>query len=180
MASKEATSWVPAWLTHRGSDGVITESFDDIAVGAVTTTSGRTVTETDVVSFCYLTGNWLEIHSNREFAAGTEYGQRLVQGSLIFSLVAGLVKWDPQYLVAFYGVDNLRFIRPVFINDTIHAAIEVVEKTELDSDRGVVANRVTVFNQRGEPVQSSVFKLLVRKRPLGPQAAGSAGKAASA
>ncbi|MHB8246003.1 MAG: MaoC/PaaZ C-terminal domain-containing protein [Acidimicrobiales bacterium] len=158
---------------------MITESFDDIAVGAVVTTPGRTVTETDVVSFCYLTGNWLEIHSNREFAAGTEYGQRLVQGSLTFSLIAGLVKWDPQYLVAFYGVDNLRFIRPVFINDTIHATIEVVEKTELDGDRGVVANRVTVFNQRDEPVQSSIFKLLVRKSPLGP-GAGSAQNLASA
>ncbi len=145
---------------------MITESFDDIAIGEVVTTPGRTITETDVVSFCYLTGNWLEIHSNREFAAGTEYGQRLVQGSLTFSLVAGLVRWDPQYLIAFYGVDSLRFIRPVFINDTIYATIEVIEKTEHNADRGVVASRVTVFNQRDEPVQGSIFKLLVRRRPL--------------
>lgn len=148
---------------------MITQSFDDTQIGAKITTPGRTITETDVVSFCYLTGNWLEIHSNAEFAAHTEYGQRLVQGSLTFSLIAGLVRWDPQYLVAFYGVDNLRFLRPVFIGDTIHATIEVVEKKELkelEGGRGVISQKVVVSNQRDEEVQASIFKLLVRREPL--------------
>jgi acyl dehydratase len=145
---------------------VITQSFDDTQIGTKLTTPGRTITETDVVSFCYLTGNWLEIHSNAEFAARTEYGQRIVQGSLTFSLIAGLVGWDPQYLVAFYGVDNLRFLRPVFIGDTIHATIEVIEKKELEGERGVVSQKVVVYNQRDEEVQASIFKLLVRKKPL--------------
>ena len=148
---------------------MITQSFDDTQIGTKLTTPGRTITETDVVSFCYLTGNWLEIHSNAEFAAHTEYGQRLVQGSLTFSLIAGLVRWDPQYLVAFYGVDNLRFLRPVFIGDTIHATIEVVEKKELkelEGGRGVISQKVVVSNQRDEEVQASIFKLLVRREPL--------------
>jgi acyl dehydratase len=75
------------------------------------------MTETDVVNFCMLTGNWLEIHANAEFAKHALYGQRLVQGSLIFSIVNALLPFDPEVVEAFYGVDRLRFHRPTFIGD---------------------------------------------------------------
>jgi acyl dehydratase len=145
---------------------VITRSFDEIAVGDVWSGRGRTITETDVVSFCYLTGNWLEIHSNVEVAAASSYGQRLVQGSLTFSLIPGLVGWDHRYVIAFYGVDRLRFLRPVFIGDTVHPKVRVVETAPKDDERGVVALAVEVRNQRDEVVQVGVFKLLVRRGPL--------------
>lgn len=145
---------------------MITRSFDEISVGDAWSGRGRTITETDVVNFCYLTGNWLEIHSNVEVAAATSYGQRLVQGSLTFSLIPGLVAWDHRYVIAFYGVDRLRFLCPVFIGDTIHPELRVVEMTAKDDERGVVALAVEVRNQRDEVVQAGVFKLLVRRGPL--------------
>ncbi len=147
---------------------MITKLFDEIEVGERLVSRGRTITETDVVSFCYLTGNWLEIHSNVELAGRTEFGQRLVQGSLVFSLIPGLLPSsdDGQYVVAFYGVDRIRFLRPVFIGDTIHVVREVTAKTVKDDSRGVVDLAIQVLNQRDEAVQVSTFRLLVRRQTL--------------
>lgn len=143
---------------------------DDVSVGDVIPSRGRTITETDVVSFCYLTGNWLEIHSNAELAAATPYGQRLVQGSLVFSIVPGLVHWDARYVIAMYAVEELRLRRPVFIGDTVTAYV-VVEDIELrDEESGIVTFAVDVHNQRHEVVQSFRMRILGRrhaKEPLG-------------
>jgi acyl dehydratase len=137
---------------------------DDLTVGDVIPARGRTITETDVVSFCYLTGNWLEIHSNVELARRTPYGQRLVQGSLIFSMVPGLVQWDPRYIIAMYGVEEMRFRRPVFIGDTISARVVVDEITIRDDETGIVTFASEVSNQRDEVVQSFRMKILGRRR----------------
>ncbi|MBO0875734.1 MAG: MaoC family dehydratase N-terminal domain-containing protein [Pseudonocardia sp.] len=140
---------------------------DEVRIGEVIPSRGRTVTETDVVSFCYLTGNWLEIHSNTELAARTEYGQRVVQGSLVFSIVPGLVPWDPRYTRAFYGVDGMRFLKPVFIGDTVRARVTVLEKKVRDEESAVVTFKVEVVNQRDEVVQVCRMHLLGRRKPLG-------------
>lgn len=144
---------------------------DDVQVGEVIPSRGRTVTETDVVNFCYLTGNWLEIHSNAELAATTEYGQRLVQGSLVFAMIPGLLPWDPRYTRAFYGVERLRFIAPVFINDTVTARVTVSDITIRNDDESVVTFDVQVLNQRAEPVQVCQMRILGRRRALGEEAA---------
>lgn len=151
---------------------MIAKSFDELEEGARVVSRGRTITETDVVSFCYLTGNWLEIHSNVELAKRTEFGQRLVQGSLVFSLIPGLLPYDAQYVVAFYGVDRIRFLRPVFIGDTIRVVTEVTAKTVKDDSRGVVDLGVQVLNQRDEVVQVSTFRLMVRRQALDARASG--------
>jgi len=138
--------------------------FDEIQIGDTVPSRGRTVTETDVVSFCYLTGNWFEFHSNVEVAAKTEYGQRLAQGGLVFSLVPGLVTWDPRYVVAFYGVDRLRLIRPVFIGDTVSARIRVADKKVRDDASGTVTFQIEVVNQRDEVVQACSMIILGRRQ----------------
>jgi len=145
---------------------MILAPVDEVNIGDVIPSRGRTVTETDVVSFCYLTGNWLEIHSNTEVAARTEYGQRVVQGSLVFAMIPGLVTWDPQYTRAFYGVDSLRFLRPVFIGDTVRAHVVVGGKRIRDADTAVVTFDVEVTNQRDEVVQACKMSILGRRRPL--------------
>ena len=69
----------------------VDQFWNDLEIGHSTGLSrGRTVTETDVVQFMMLTGNWVEIHSNVEFAKGTPFGQRLVQGSLVLAMSQGL------------------------------------------------------------------------------------------
>src|ERR1700753_3014383 len=88
----------PGWRSDRpsgrGAELVqlqISGYFDELEVGTSTGVSrGRTITETDVVTFMMITGNWAEIHSNTEFAATTPYGQRLVQGTLGLSVSQGL------------------------------------------------------------------------------------------
>jgi len=100
---------------------VIRQPFGELEVGQVAVSNGRTMTESDVVNFCMLTGNWLELHSNVEHAKGSLYGQRLVQGSLVFSIVNAMIPFDSSILAAFYGCDKLRFLRPTFIGDTLWA-----------------------------------------------------------
>lgn len=141
-------------------------AVDDLSVGDRVPSRGRTVTETDVVSFCYLTGNWLEIHSNAELAKKTQFGQRIVQGSLVFSMIPGLVGWDPRYTIAFYGVDRMRFVKPVFIGDTVTAQVRVAAIEIRDEDTGVVTFGIEVENQRGEVVQALDMRILGRRRAL--------------
>lgn len=140
--------------------------FDELKVGEKFTTRGRTMTETDVVLFCMLTGNWLEAHSNVEYAKTTPFGQRIVQGSLAFSIIAGLVPTGtPGRIIAFYGVDRLRFIKPVFIGDTLHAETEITDLQDKDETAGVTTHQVSLINQREETVQVSIWKHLVAKKP---------------
>jgi len=142
---------------------MLLKPVDELSVGETVPARGRTVTETDVVSFCYLTGNWLEIHSNEEVAAKSPYGRRLVQGSLVFSIIPGLVVWDARYTIAMYAVDDMRFPRPVFIGDTITAQIAVEDVQLRDADTGIATFAVTVVNQRAEVVQTFRMRILGRR-----------------
>ncbi len=142
---------------------MLQKPVDELIVSETVPARGRTVTETDVVSFCYLTGNWLEIHSNDELAAKTPYGRRLVQGSLVFSIIPGLVTWDARYTIAMHSVTDMRFPKPVFIGDTITAEV-VVDSVEMrDEETGIATFAITVVNQRREVVQSFRMRILGRR-----------------
>jgi acyl dehydratase len=145
---------------------VIDKTFLELAVGQTRTSRGRTITETDVVNFCMLTGNWLEIHANAEFAKKALFGQRIVQGSLIFSIVNALIPFDSEVVEAFYGVDRLRFLKPTFIGDTLWARSEMIALKDRDDRFGVATSQLTGVNQREETVLSCEFKLLIRKTRL--------------
>jgi 3-hydroxybutyryl-CoA dehydratase len=105
--------------------------FADFAVGETFETAGRTVTEADLVNFAGVSGDFNDLHLDAEKMADSEYGERIAQGALVFSLMTGLV-WQADVtgdaLVAFYGVDRLRFRAPVFVGDTVHVELEVAEK----------------------------------------------------
>lgn len=141
--------------------------YGDLEIGYKRVSRGRTITETDVVSFCMLTGNWLELHTNVEFAKKTLYGQRLVQGGLVFVIVNALIGFDSGLIEAFYGVDKLRFIKPTFINDTLRAESEVVGRRDKGDGHGVATVLLHAINQREEIVLSCEFSLLVRRTRLG-------------
>jgi acyl dehydratase len=145
---------------------MITQPYNELVIGQKSRSRGRTLTETDVVNFCGLTGNWLELHSNAEFAKQTLYGQRLVQGGLVFVISNALLGFDSALIEAFYGVDKLRFLKPTFINDTVHAHTELIRLKEKGDKHGVATLLLTTINQRGETVLSCEFSLLVRKTRL--------------
>ncbi|MGY2114896.1 MaoC family dehydratase [Nocardia gipuzkoensis] len=138
--------------------------LDEIEVGTVFRSGGRTITEADVVNYCALTGNWIEIHSNVHYAAQTRFGERLVQGSLTYSLMTGLIQFGPS-IQANYGIDNLRYLKPVLINDTIYVTAEVIAKKDKDEKFGVITFLMKALNQHGDVVQRSDWSLLMlRKR----------------
>lgn len=141
----------------------IDQTYDELAVGQVFRSGGRTVTETDVVNFCALTGNWIEIHSNVHYASKTRFGKRLVQGSLTYAIVTGLIQFGLG-IQANYGIDHMRFLSPVSIGDTIYAVCEVVGKKEKDAKYGVTRFLMKAVNQDGVVVQQGEWSLLMLRR----------------
>ncbi|HEY7546067.1 MAG TPA: MaoC/PaaZ C-terminal domain-containing protein [Blastocatellia bacterium] len=141
--------------------------FEDFEVGQETLTAGRTITEADIINFAGITGDWNEIHTNRELAERGPFGQRIAHGALIFSISTGLsVRLGLTYdtIIAFYGLDRLRFVKPTFIGDTIRVRTEVKEKTERDQASGIVTTLNEVINQRNEVVVSYIAKSLIKRR----------------
>jgi acyl dehydratase len=141
---------------------MIQKPFDQLRIGERSTSRGRTVTETDVVHFCMLTGNWLPLHADVEFAKTTRFGQRIVQGSLVFSIANAMLPFEPEVVEAFYGVDKLRFRKPTFIGDTLHAESEIVGLEPRPAGNGIATMLLGAVNQRGERVMTCEFSLLVR------------------
>jgi len=140
--------------------------FEDFEVGREFETAGRTITESDIVLFAGITGDWTELHTNAEFAKSTIFGQRIAHGALIFSITTGLLVrlgFIEKTVLAFYGVDRLRFTKPVFIGDTIKAVGKVVEKED-KGGYGVVTIECKTVKQTGELVMVCNLKLAVKKR----------------
>ena len=145
----------------------MTHYYEDFSARDESTTPGRTITEADIVNFAGLTGDWYELHTNVEYAAKTRFGQRIAHGALIFSISTALnVRAMPSgnTLIAFYGVDKLRFVKPTFIGDTVYCRNRVLEKQEKDARCGVVASLCEVVNQRGEVVISYTSRALWQRR----------------
>lgn len=141
--------------------------FEDLDVERVFVSRGRTVTEADIVAFAGLSGDFFELHTNEEYAKQSMYGRRIAHGALVFSLSTGLtaqMSLINEAVLAFYGLDRLRFTHPVFIGDTITVSKRVVERKELDAGRGLVTFETKVVNQHGEIVLIYHDKILVKRR----------------
>ncbi len=142
--------------------------FEDFEVGMRVESAARTVTEADIVMFAALSGDWNPIHTDAEYAKGTMFGRRIAHGLLTLSIVAGLLVrlgLTERTIVAFYGIDKLRFTNPVFIGDTIKAVLEVIGKEEKEGKPyGIVVYDIKGLNQRGEVVLSYISRVAVRKR----------------
>ncbi len=140
--------------------------FEDFQEGMELETAGRTVTETDIVMFAALTGDWTPIHTDAEFAKKTIFGQRIAHGALTFSIMTGLLVrlgFLEESILAFYGVDKLRFTNPVFIGDTIKVRVKVAEKKD-KGEFGVVKIEASVVKQTGDVVLNCILRVAVKKR----------------
>lgn len=140
--------------------------FEDFEVGMEIETMGRTITEADIVLFSALTGDWNPIHTDAEFSKNTIFGQRIAQGLLILSIMEGLLirlGFLDKSIVAFYGIDKLRFTNPVFIGDTIKAKSKVVEKQDR-GEFGIVKFEAIVEKQTGDVVLNCILRVAVKKK----------------
>ena len=131
----------------------------------------RTVTETDNILFSTLTHNPAALHLDAEASRAGPYGQVLVNSVFTLGLLVGVSVGDTTLgtTVANLGWDEVRFPKPVFIGDTLHAETEVVERRESRSrpECGIVVFRHVAFNQRDELVASCLRSALMNKRPPG-------------
>ncbi len=144
--------------------------FEDYSVGDSRETLGRTITETDIVLHAGQTGDFYPHHMDAEWCKTQDFGQRIAHGTLIFSVGIGMTAGTINPLAFSYGYDRLRFIKPVFIGDTIHVRVTIKDKRDHPkrTDHGVVVEGVEVINQRDETVLACEHLLMARKR----QAAG--------
>ena|SRR5437764_15377940 len=152
--------------------------FDDLAPGQGFVTRGRTITETDVVSFGTLTGDLHPQHVDAAWAAESPFGRRIAHGMLVLSYALGLLPLDPERVVALRRVRDVVFKRPVALGDTIHVEGEIERLTELDDSTGLVGCVWQIKNQRDRLVVRANVEVLWRRGSAPPATPGSNGKAA--
>lgn len=141
--------------------------FEDLEIGEKYTSSGRTITETDIVQFAGLSGDYNPLHTDKEYAGKSMFRQRIAHGALTFSVMTGLqYQLDilRETVIAFYGVDTLRFVTPVHIGDTLYLEFEIAEKQDRGKD-GLIVVLNTVYNQNHKKVMACYTTLLVKKKP---------------
>ena len=126
--------------------------FEELEEGAAFTTRGRTVTEADVTSFAALTGDWHPLHTDAVWAQNGPFGQRVAHGLLVVSIAAGMVRFDPERVIALRSVREAKFKRPVKLGDTIHVEGRIAELREVSSDAGLVGFAWAVQDQRSQRV----------------------------
>lgn len=140
--------------------------FDDIEVGGRVVGKGVTITEAHIVGFAGITGDHYALHTDATYAEKSMFGQRIAHGLLVLSCSVGLAPLEPGRVVAFLGLDKVRFSAPTFIGDTIRPELEITGKRKMDAG-GIVVVKDEVKNQRGEVVCSASLKLLMAGRPPG-------------
>ncbi len=139
--------------------------FEDLQVGDSLLTHRRTVSEADIVAFGGLSGDYFYMHFDEIAASASPFGKRIAHGYFVLSAAAGLfVSPAPGPVLANYGLDTLRFVKPVGIGDTIQARLTAKRKIDKKKDQGVVAWDVQVTNQHGELVASYDILTLVAKK----------------
>jgi acyl dehydratase len=142
--------------------------FDDVEVGQEWESTGRTVTETDIVNFAGLSGDFNPIHMDHEFAKTTPFRQPIAHGLLVFAIGSGLGVNSPlMRTVAFLQVKDWNFTGPVFIGDTLRMRSKVLQKTVKGRGRrGEIVWQRTLINQESRSVQEGQLVTLVECRPL--------------
>lgn len=140
--------------------------FEDYALGARRETTARTITETDIVIHAGQTGDFYPHHMDEEWCKTQPFGRRIAHGTLIFSVAVGMTAQVMNPRAMSYGYDRVRFVKPVFIGDTIRVVVTVTEKRD-DPKRpghGLVVESCEVLNQRDETVLVCGHILLVERR----------------
>jgi acyl dehydratase len=142
--------------------------FEEFALGDSMTSPARTITETDIVAFAALSGDWTAIHTDAEYAAKGNFGERVAHGLLALSIASGLavrLGFIEGTALAFRELE-WKFSLPIKIGDTIHMRAEVAEKKSVPRlGGGIVTLNVEVVNQRNEVTQRGIWKMLLKSQP---------------
>lgn len=143
--------------------------FEEFSTGQTVKTASRTVSEDAIFSFAGLTGDYNQIHTDSEFAKTTPFGQRVAHGLLGLSIATGLIMRTGLLegtVLAFREIQEWKFVKPIFIGDTIHAVLAVTETKALPRiGGGALIAAVEVCNQNDEVLQKGTLNLLMLSKP---------------
>ncbi len=143
------------------------KSFEDYEIGKEFISNSRTITETDITTFAHLTRDFHPIHIDAEYAKTSIFGERIAHGLLTLSCALGMISdWEfrSRSGMAFLNL-NWRFLKPVKINDTIHAKASILDKKNWKKpNRGIIVFGLEVINQKGEIVAEGKSEELVLKK----------------
>lgn len=142
--------------------------FEEFTVGDRVVTQSRTITESDIVTFAGLSGDYNQIHTDAAYAANEQFGQRVAHGMLVQSIATGLsvlTGFIEGTVIAFREL-TCKFSLPVFIGDTVHVVLEIAEVKALPRlGGGTALMKWTVVNQDGKVVQRGTWTMLIKSRP---------------
>ena len=142
--------------------------YEDLEIGEEYESPGRTITETDIVNFAALSGDWSAVHSDEEYCRNSPYKTRIAHGLLGLALTEGLKQRIPDFVNVRYMASlywNYKVTGPILIGDTIRIRVKIASKRETKKpDRGIVVEYVTMLNQRGEVVQEGEHGLMVLRK----------------
>ncbi len=142
--------------------------FEELQVGNSWISPRRTLTETDVVLFAGLTGDFDPLHMDHHFAEQTLYRKPLAHGLLGMALAAGLAIYHPRVSTsAFVAIRNWRFVAPIHAGDTVYAVTSVDGLRNHGRRNGLVTWQRRLCNQSGQTMQEGVFETLVAKAQTG-------------
>ena len=145
--------------------------YEDYKVGDAFTTTGRTISESDILQFAALTGDWNRVHTDAEYCRETPYGERIAHGLFGLALMEGLkfrLGHHDGTAIASLGW-NVTFAKPIFVGDTLHCQVEITKVRETKKpDRGIIWEQVLLVNQRGETVTEAEHSLLLYTRAGAP------------
>lgn len=140
--------------------------FEDFEVGQKYVSPARTITETDVIIFAQLSGDFNPVHTDFEVARSSQFGQPIAHGLLGLSVLTGLMARTGLFdgtVIALLGIEEWKFKLPIAFGDTVHTEIEIVRKRlSRTQDRGVVIRRCSLVNQRNDITQEGTLPVLVR------------------
>ena len=151
------------------SEGPIGYYYEDFEPGVKLVTRGRTITESDLVQFAALTGDYNPMHTDEQYAQRSFMGKRVAHGLLTLSYAVGQAYQLgilERTVLAFRELE-MKFSLPVAIGDTIRAELTVLEKQEARRlGGGTVKLEMRVVNQDGKAVQKGILTLLMASKPV--------------
>lgn len=140
--------------------------FEDVQIGQEWESPGRTITQTEIVNFAGISGDFNPIHIDHEFAAGTPFRRPIAHGLLVFSIASGLGAYSPPMrTLAFLKVSEWNFRGPVFIGDTVRVIAKILKKESRGRGRrGEIVWQRQILNQERKIVQEGITITLVEAR----------------
>jgi acyl dehydratase len=144
--------------------------FEEFEVGQRIITSGRTITESDIVTFAGLSGDYNQIHTDAEFSSKTPFGKRVAHGLLVLSIASGLAMRTGVMegtVIAFREINNWKFSLPVFIGDTVFTELHIIETKRISRlGGGSLVIELSVKNQHNEVAMKGTWTALVASKPV--------------